>query len=109
MLEGLFGNKTAEIVLMYLQNYEEGNATEIASNFSVALNMVQKQLGRLEEAGILVSQLKGRTRVYYWNPRYPFLGELRDLLAKAFKFISEEQIKKFYRKRTRPRRQGKPL
>lgn len=108
MLEGIFGNKTAESVMLYMQNYEESYATEISSAFGISQSMVQKQLARLEEKGIFVSQLKGRTRVYYWNPRYPFLSELRKLLEKAFEYMSDDQIKKFYRKRTRPRRQGKP-
>jgi hypothetical protein len=31
------------------------------------------------------------------------------LIAKAFEFISEEEKEAYYRKRTRPRRAGKPL
>lgn len=109
MLSAIFGNKTAEIVLLYMQNYNEAYPTEIAVDFNISQSMVQKQLIRLEAAGVLVSQLKGRTRVYLWNPRYPFLEELRNLLDKAFDFMSEEQIKKYYRKRRRPRKTGKPL
>ena len=109
MLESLFGNATVEKVLLYLENYQEGHASEIAMTFSIPLSVVQKQLKRLEEGGIIVSHLKGRTRLYTWNPRYPFGGELHALLKKSFKFISEDEIKKFYRKRMRPRRTGKPL
>ena len=109
MLESLFGNATVEKVLLYLQNYQEGHASEIAATFSVRLSVVQKQLKRLEEGGIIVSQLKGRTRLYSWNPRYPFADELHALLEKSFNFISEADLKKYYRKRMRPRRSGKPL
>lgn len=109
MLEALFGNKTAERVLLYLQNYEEGYAREIAETYGIRLNIVQNQLQKLERGGILVSRLVGRTRVYTWNPRYPFTGALRALLAEAFRYMPEKEIKRYYRKRQRPRRAGKPL
>lgn len=109
MLESIFGNATIEKVLLYLQNYNEGYASEIASTFSISLSVVQKQLKRLEDGGIIVSQAKGRTRLFLWNPRYPFRKELQSLLEKSFEFMSENEIKKYYRKRQRPRRTGKPL
>src|ERR1700680_676435 len=109
MLEPVLGNATVEKVLLYLQNYNEGYASQIASTFSISLSVVQKQLKRLEDGGIIVSQSKGRTRLYLWNPRYPFRKELQSLLEKTFEFIPESEIKKFYRKRMRPRRSGKPL
>jgi predicted transcriptional regulator len=89
MLESLLGNATIEKVLLDLQNYNEGHASEIAFTFSISLSVVQKQLKRLEDGGIIVSQLKGRTRLYLWNPRYPFRLELQSLLKKSFEYISE--------------------
>lgn len=109
MLESIFGNATVEKVLLYLQNYNEGYASEIATTFSISLSVVQKQLKRLEDGGIIVSQPKGRTRLFLWNPRYPFREELQTLLEKSFEFMPENEIKKYYRKRQRPRRGGKPL
>ena len=109
MLESLFGSRTAEKVLLYLQNYEEGYGKAIADANVIPLNAVQNQLRKLEEGGVIVSQLKGRTRMYTWNPRYPFLKSLRVLLEQAFEFIPEKEIKAVYRKRVRPRRAGKPL
>lgn len=109
MLESLFGNATIEKVLLYLQNYNEGYASEIAATFSLNLSVVQKQLKRLEDGGIIVSQNRGRTRLFFWNPRYPFLKEIQSLLEKSFEFIPDSEIKKYYRRRQRPRRTGKPL
>lgn len=109
MLESLFGNATVEKVLLYLQNYNEGYASEIATTFSISLSVVQKQLKRLEDGGVIVSQPKGRTRLFLWNSRYPFRKELQALLEKSFEFMPESEIKKYYRKRQRPRRTGKPL
>jgi predicted transcriptional regulator len=56
MLETLFGNKTTERVLLYLENYEEGSGKRIADTFSLPLNAVQNQLRKLEEGGVLPKQ-----------------------------------------------------
>lgn len=110
MLEGIFGNASAEKVLLYLEQYEEGYATAIARNFDrLSLNMVQRQLERLERAGPLVSSLKGKTRIYSWNPRYPFRRELRALLRKALEALPASERDRYLTERRRPRRAGKPL
>jgi hypothetical protein len=51
----------------------------------------------------------GRTRLYSFNPRYPFLDELRALLEKALEFYPEEEKARLFPERSRPRRKGKPL
>ena len=109
MLESLFGSKTAERVFLYLANYGQGYAREIALTFETTLSMVQKQLAKGETAGIFVSRLVGKTRVYELNPRYYFYKELVALLKKALEAMPEEDTKKYFRKRQRPRRAGKPL
>jgi DNA-binding transcriptional ArsR family regulator len=110
MLQALLGNATAEKVLLYLEQYEEGYATAIADTFgNVSLNMVQRQLARFERASLLVSALKGRTRLYRWNPRYPFLKEVRALLATALRALPRDERSRYFTQRRRPRRGGKPL
>ena len=109
MLEKIFGSVTAERVLLYLTAYGEGYATGIAKTFGIPLNMVQKQLARFEEASLISSTLKGRTRIYTWNPRYPFLKEFKAYLEKAFEFLPQEEKERYYLERRRPRRGGKPL
>ncbi len=109
MLEVIFGNSTTEKVLLYIDVYREGYGREIADTYEISLISVQKQLERFEIGGVLVSRMRGRTRIYQFNPRYFFLDELKNLLKKAKKALPEDQIKKYYRKRTRPRRKGKPL
>ena len=102
MLEGILGNATAEKVLLYLEQYEEGYAQAIANTFQrVALSQVQRQLVRLEAAGLLVSQLKGRTRLFTWNPRYAFLEETRALLRKALRSLPEAERKRYFSERRR--------
>ncbi len=109
MLEGIFGNASAEKILLYMEQYGEGYATEIARSFDgLTLHMAQRQLERFERAGALVSSLRGRTRLYSWNARYPFNKELRALLAKALEALPAAERKRYFSQRRRPRRAGKP-
>jgi predicted ArsR family transcriptional regulator len=108
MLESLLGNNTIEKILFFLETYEQGYPQGIAKVFNTPVNGIQQQLRRLEDGGVVVSSLQGKTRIYEFNPRYPFLKELKTLLQKAMEFLSEREIEKYYRKRTRPRRKGKP-
>ena len=109
MLEVLFGNNTMEKVLLFIYTYNEGYGNKISMTFNIPLLSVQKQLKRLEEGGVLVSQKKGKTRIYTFNPRYVFLDELQQMLGKAMKMLPSKEIQKYYRMRTRPRKTGKPL
>ncbi len=107
MLNVIFGSKTAENVLMYLFVYEEGYPTEISRLFSLPLSMVQKQLEKFEEGSILSSRLMGKVRIYQWNPRCPYLEELKKLLARNYEYLPDNILEQYYRKRTRPRRRNK--
>lgn len=109
MLESLLGNKTTEKVLFFLERYGEGYPNKIATTFGIQVNAVQQQMKRLEDGGIVVSRLMGKVRIYQFNPRYPFLDELKALLKKAVTFLPESEIEKYYMLRTRPRKPGKPL
>jgi hypothetical protein len=109
VIEGILGNASAEKVLLYLQQYEKGYATAIARAFDdLSLHMAQRQLDRFERAGALVSSLEGRTRLYTWNPRYPFRTELRAMLEKALAQLPEAERRRYFSERRRPRRAGKP-
>ena len=109
MLEGLFGNITVERILFTLYVYGEGYPLGMARTFGNPVNRFQQQLARLENAGVVVSRLMGRVRIYTLNPRYPFLEELKAFIGKAYEFLPEKERDAYYRRRTRPRRAGKPL
>jgi hypothetical protein len=66
-------------------------------------------LDRLEAGGVLVSRDVGKTRPYVFNPRYPFLIELKALLDKALSFYPVEEQEKLSMNRRRPRAKGKDL
>ena len=109
MLEPVLGSKIRELILIYLAGRKKGYAREIVAYYSISLSPVQNQLDRLEKGNVLVSILSGRTRVYSFNPRYPFLKELMDLLTKAISFLPKEKQDEILLARKRPRRKDKPL
>ena len=97
MLNKLFGSRSAELIFYYMITYEKGYATRMSALFGFSLNTIQKQLIKFEEAGIFVSFLEGKTRVFKWNPRYPFLPELRSFLEKAFQSLPESEKSKYFK------------
>ncbi len=109
MLETIFGSANCERVLVYLVSRDEGYAREIARFFAVGLGPIQKQLEKLENGGVVYRKDVGRTRVYAFNPGYPFLKELKGLLEKALSFYAESERDRLLMNRRRPRRSGKPL
>ena len=109
MIEALLGSKNAERVLIYIFSREEGYPREIARYFNTDLKSIQKQLDKLERGGVLVSREVGRTRPYTFNPRYPFLSELKTLLEKALSFYPQNEQEDLVMNRRRPRARGKTL
>ena len=109
MLKPLLGSDSSERVLIFILARDKGYATEIANFFDMNLYAIQRQLDKYESGGVLVSHTTGRTRLYEFNPRYPFLEELKKLLEKALSFYPEEIQEKLQLNRRRPRRRGKPL
>lgn len=83
MLEGLFGNKSAEKVMLSIFNHGELHASAIAQQHRTALDPIKKQLERFEEAGFLVSRMVGRSRLYKFNDMNPLIHPLKELLQIA--------------------------
>ena len=109
MLEPILGSTNAERVLIFIFARGKGYAREISRFFETGFNPIHAQLERLEFGGVLVSQKIGKTRVFEFNPRYPFLNELRAILEKNLSFYPEMDREKLMMNRRRPRRSGKKL
>lgn len=109
MLEVLLGSTSCEQVLLFILAREEGYPREIARFFNVDYRPIRNQLEKLELGGILCSRSAGRTCLYAFNPRCPFLKELQALLEKVMMFCPEDLREKLVVNRRRPRRRGKPL
>jgi predicted transcriptional regulator len=108
MLEGIFGNKTAEKVLLHIFHYGESHASAIAQDFQAALNPIIQQLNRFEAAGVLVSKEAGRSRIYSFNPKSALAKPIMNLIEIAYESIPLAERQKIFESRRRPRRKGKP-
>lgn len=111
MLEYLFGNPIIEKILFYLLVNEKCYPSQLQKTFQIALYSFQRALARLEKGNVIFSHKEGKTLIYQFNPRYPFLAELKIFLEKAYSFLPEDIQQKYYEPvvRKRPRRHGKPL
>jgi hypothetical protein len=109
MLEGIFGNKTAERVLLHVLHYGEIHASAIAQDYKMALNPIKGQLDRFERSGVLVSKEMGRSRIYSFNPKSPFTGPVKSLVQMVYESIPLREREQIFSERRRPRRKGKPV
>ena len=91
MLTPLLESYIKERILLYLFVARESYPSELARIFGFNLNAVQYQLIKLEAGGVLYSKLRGKVRLFGFNPRYPFKQELTSLLKKAMTFLPEEE------------------
>lgn len=108
-LKALFGNETAAKLMLYLFHHGEAYASGAAKDLGLSLSPVQRQLGRFESAGFLVSKLLGATRVYSFNPKHPATRELRELIRVFYEGMPLKERERMFRVRRRPRRRGKPV
>lgn len=108
-LKGILRAESQEKILIYLLLKGSGYSKNIAGFYGIPYNPVQKQLARLEEDGVVVSETIGKVRNYQLNPRYPFLEPLKALLKSAVQAYPQEVINNLMVTRTRPRQAGKPL
>lgn len=111
MFSALLKSSAIEKILFFLLKNKTCYGSQLKASFGGALSSFQKGLDQLEKGAVIVSYCVGRTRVYQFNPRYPFLKELEELLAKAYTFMPEEIRTRYYEPvvRKRPRKRDKKL
>lgn len=78
----LFGGEMKGKVLLAVFLLEETTASELARAFSAHLVQVQRACNAWQKAGVLVSRISGRNRLFSFNPRYAAREELLALLQK---------------------------
>lgn len=107
MLDVIFGSTSAKRVLLYLENYGEAHAQGVATTFKMSPSQAWKQLQKFEIAGLLVSRLVGKSRIYSWRNGNPTVEALRVFLNSILENLPEDEIQAYYRQRRRPRLTGK--
>lgn len=108
MLESIFGNKSAEKVLLHIFHHTESYASVISRDMKVSLTAVLNQLERFESGNILVSKEVGRTRLYFFNKKSPFTKPLLKILEIVYNSIPPKEQEALFKTRLRPRRKKKP-
>ena len=96
MLETLLGSRSVEQVLLFLFVNNRCYGAQLQRALSRPLTPLQRALNRLEEGGIVLSYYEGKTRLYHFNPAYPLMGELEQLLRKAFALLPSHEKRCFY-------------
>jgi hypothetical protein len=61
-----------------------------------SLTPIQQALLRLEKGDILKSTLEGKTRLFHFNPHYPFLRELQNLLKQGYHHLTLHEQQTYY-------------
>ena len=108
ILQGILKAESQEKTLIYILVREQGYGRKIADFFDLPVSPIQKQLLKLENAGVLMSKRIGTTLCFEFNPRYPFLEPLKELLKAALKAYPPELKKELVMQRDRPRHSRKP-
>lgn len=109
MLDKILGSDAAMKIMLHLVHYGEIYPSAVAKDYELALSGVQKQFQRFEDAGILVSKLVGRSRVYLFNKKSPVVKPFIELVRVFYDGLSLEDKQQLFSARRRPRRPGKPV
>jgi DNA-binding transcriptional ArsR family regulator len=109
MLDKILGSDTAMKIMLHLTHYGEIYPSAVAKDYNLALSGVQKQFQRYEEAGILVSKLIGKSRIYLFNKKSPVVKPFMELVKVYYDGLSLEDKEQLFGARRRPRRPGKPV
>lgn len=109
LLKPLLGSPLREWILLILFTRDAAYPREIAEETNAALRAVQRQLKTLEDYGVVYSRRRGKIRLFYLNPRYPFRRELEALLKKVLELLPAKERERYYIPRLRPRIPGKPV
>lgn len=110
MLDIILGSKTAQKLFLHLYHYGESYPSAVAKDMKVSLGAVQKQFERFENAGIIISKLQGRTRVYQFNLKNgSIVKPFKQIVKVLYDSISLREKEELFHTRRRPRRAGKPV
>ncbi len=109
MLETIFGSETSAFILLNLYHYGEIHLRALARNMRKSPTAVAAQLNRLEDGGLLVSREVGRTRLYSFNKKSPYIDSVLKIIATTYEAMPIKLKEETFGERGRPRAKGKPV
>ena len=87
MLDKILGSETAQKIFLHLYHHGETYPTAVAKDFKITLGQVQRQFDRFEEAGLIISKLSGKTRIYQFNKKNPMTSPFMELVKRVYESI----------------------
>ncbi|MCB9267478.1 MAG: ArsR family transcriptional regulator [Lewinellaceae bacterium] len=84
MIETLISSKTRIKLLMkfFINSHTTAYLRGLESEFGESSNAIRVELNRLEQAGMLVSQMNGNKKIFRANTEHPLFGEIHNILLK---------------------------
>ncbi|MBC6367511.1 ArsR family transcriptional regulator [Algoriphagus sp. AK58] len=83
MLDSLVTSKTRiKLLLKFFSHTNSGYLRSLAKEFEESTNSVRVELNRLTEAGLLLAEDEGKTKVYKANKQHPFFTEIKNMVSK---------------------------
>ena len=92
-LRFLLANLATEKILLHLYHHGGGNIVALARDHGLGTGATQRVLARLQKAGVIVRESRGRVTWYTLNPRSPLLKPLTELLRVVYR-NTPDQLKK---------------
>lgn len=84
MIETLISSKTRVKLLLkfFLNSNNSSYLRSLESEFGESTNAIRLELNKLEEAGLLSSNLQGNKKYFRANTNHPFFGDINSILLK---------------------------
>ena len=90
MLDSLVTSKTrVKLLLKFFAHTNSGYLRSLAKDFEESTNSVRVELNRLADAGLLLIEDEGKTKVYRANDKHPFHEEIKNMVSK---FLGLDEI-----------------
>ena len=109
MLDKILGSKTAQKIFLHLYHHGETYPSAVAKDFKISLGQVQRQFDRFEDAGVIISKLSGRTRMYQFNTKQGIIKPFIEIVKRIYDSIPLDEKEELFTSRRRPRRRQKPI
>nr|WP_025177540.1 hypothetical protein [Leptospira interrogans] len=106
VLDGINGLKS---FITCIYHYNEIHSSAIANDYGKTVTPIRLQLERFEKAGILVAKNVGRSRVFAFNQKSPFVKPIKEILSIFYNSLIIEEKENIFSTRRRPREKGKPV
>lgn len=68
--------------MKFFAHANSGYLRSLAKEFDESTNSVRVELNRLTDAGLLISEEEGKTKIYKANKQHPFFEEIKNMVSK---------------------------